>query len=70
VREAEGEGKVVSRREAPRRIQEVHPLSRIIGDIDKRTARSRSWNSSHFADAAFVATFEPKDIGHALSEAN
>jgi hypothetical protein len=27
-------------------------------------------NNSHFAHAAFVATFEPKDIGHALSDYN
>jgi hypothetical protein len=67
AREAGVEGEVVSRREAPRRIQEVHPLSKIIGDIDERTTRSRFRNSSHFAHAAFVATFEPKDIGHALS---
>jgi hypothetical protein len=32
--------------------------------------RSRSRNSSHFSHAAFVASFEPKDIGHALSDAN
>jgi hypothetical protein len=69
AREAEVEGEVVSRREASRRIQEVHPLSKIIGDIDERTMRSRSRNSSHFAHAAFVASFEPKDIGHALSDA-
>jgi hypothetical protein len=62
-------GEVVSRREAPQRIQEVHPLSKIIGDIDERTTRSRSRNSCHFAHIAFVATFEPKDIGHALSDA-
>jgi hypothetical protein len=70
AREAEVEREVVSRREAPRWIQEVHPLSKIIGDIDERTTRSRSRNSSHFAHAAFVATFEPKDIGHVLSDAN
>jgi hypothetical protein len=69
-RDAEVEGEVVSRREAPRWIQEVHPLSRIIGDIDERTTRSRSRNSSHFAHAAFVITCDPKDIGHALSDAN
>jgi hypothetical protein len=49
---------------------EVHPLSKIIGDIDERTTQSRSMNSSHFAHASFVATFGPKDIGHALSDAN
>jgi hypothetical protein len=70
AREAEVEGEVVSRHEAPRRIQEVHPLSKTIGGIDERTTRSRSRNSSHFAHAAFVASFEPKDIGHALSDTN
>jgi hypothetical protein len=70
AREAEVEGVVVSRREVPRQIQEVHPLSKIIGDINERTTRSRSRNSSHFAHAAFVASFEAKDIGHALSDAN
>jgi hypothetical protein len=62
AREAEGEGEVVSRREAPQRIQEVHTLSKIIGDIDERTTRSRSRNSSHFAHAAFVATFCPRTL--------
>jgi hypothetical protein len=39
-------------------------------DINERTTRSRSRNTSHFAHSAFVATFEPKDIGHALSDPN
>jgi hypothetical protein len=52
----------VSRREAPRRVQVDHPPSRIIGE--------RSRNASYFAHSAFVATFEPKDIGHALSDPN
>jgi hypothetical protein len=47
-----------------------HPASRIFGDMNERTTRSRVWNNSHFAHAAFVATFEPKDIGHALSDHN
>jgi hypothetical protein len=44
--------------------------SRIIGDMNERTTRSRVRNNSHFAQAAFVATFEPKDIGHTLSDHN
>jgi hypothetical protein len=64
--EAAAEGKVLSRREAPRRVQVEHPPSRIIGDINERTTRLRSRNASHFAHSAFVAIFEPKDIGHAL----
>jgi hypothetical protein len=47
-----------------------HPASRIIYDMNERTTRSRVRNNSHFAHAAFVATFEPKYIGHALSDHN
>jgi hypothetical protein len=68
--EATVEGEVASRREPPRRVQVDHPASWIIGDMNERTTRSRVRNNSHFAHAAFVATFEPKDIGHALSDHN
>jgi hypothetical protein len=47
-----------------------HRASRIIGDMIERTTRSRVRNNSHFAHDAFVATFEPKDIGHTLSDHN
>jgi hypothetical protein len=47
-----------------------YPASRIIGDLNERTTRSRVRNNSHFARATFVATFKPKDIGHALSYHN
>jgi hypothetical protein len=68
--EATIEGEVASRRELPRRVQVDHPASRIIGDMNEHTTRSRVQNNSHFTHAAFVATFEPKDIGHALSDHN
>jgi hypothetical protein len=68
--EAVVEGDVASRREPPRRVQVDHPGSRIIGDMNERTTRSRVQNNSYFAHAAFVATFEPKDIGHTLSDHN
>jgi hypothetical protein len=68
--EAIVEGEVVSRREPPQRVQVDHPASRIIGDMNERTTRSRIRNNSHFAHATFVATFEPKDIGHTLSDHN
>ena len=64
--EATVEGEATSRREAPRHIQNLHPASKMIGDINERTTRSRSQKISRFAHSAFVATFEPKDIGHAL----
>jgi hypothetical protein len=31
--------------------------------MNERTSRSRVRNNSHFSHAAFVTTFEPKDIG-------
>jgi hypothetical protein len=58
--EAAIEGEVASRREAPRRVQVDHPPSRIIGDLNESTTRSRSINASHFAHSTFVATFESK----------
>jgi hypothetical protein len=45
-----------------------HSASRIISDMNEHTTRSRVRNNSHFARATFVATFEPKDIGHTLSD--
>jgi hypothetical protein len=68
--EAAAEGEVVSRREAPRHVQVDHPPSRIVSDINERTTWLRSRNASHFAHSAFVATFELKDIGHALPDPN
>jgi hypothetical protein len=68
--EAAIEGEVASRREPLRRDQVDHPALRIIGDMNEHTTWSRVRNSPHFAHAAFVATFEPKDIGHALSDHN
>jgi hypothetical protein len=68
--EATIEGDVASRREPPRRVQVNHPALMIIGDMNERTTWTRVQNSSHLAHAAFVATFEPKDIGHALSDHN
>jgi hypothetical protein len=47
-----------------------HPASRIIGDINERTTRSRVWNNSHFAHATFVATSGTKDIRHTLFDHN
>jgi hypothetical protein len=68
--EATVEGEVATRREPPRREQMDHLASRIIGDLNERTTRSRVQNNSHFAHAAFVATIDPKDIGHILYDHN
>jgi hypothetical protein len=68
--EAVVEGEVALSREPPRRVQVDHPASRIIGDMNERTTRLRVRNNSHFAHAAFVATFDSKYIGHTLSDHN
>jgi hypothetical protein len=68
--EATVEREVASRREPPRRVQVDHPASRIIINMHERTTQSRVQNNSHFTHAAFVSTFEPKDIGHTLSDHN
>jgi hypothetical protein len=60
--EATIEGEVASRREPPWRVQVDHPASRIIGDMNERTTRSRVRNNSHFSHSTFVATFEPKTL--------
>ena len=64
------EGEAASEREAPRHIQRRHPSQQMIGSLHERTTRSRSNQISHFAHSAFVANFEPKDVGHALSDSN
>jgi hypothetical protein len=68
--EAIVEGEVASRRKPPRRVQVDHPASRIISDINERTTWLRVRNNPCLAHAAFVATFDPKDIGHTLSDHN
>ena len=60
-------GEATSSREAPRNIQCRHPPQTMIGNIDQQVTRSKSYHISHFAHSAFVASFEPRDVGHALS---
>ena len=42
----------------------------MIGNIDQRVTQSRSYQISHFAHSAFVASFKPRDVEHALSDPN
>jgi hypothetical protein len=65
--EAAAEGEVVSRREAPRRVQVDHPPSRIVGDINEHTTRSRSRNAS--IQLLFLP-LSRKTLGHALYDPN
>jgi hypothetical protein len=38
--------------------------------MNEHTTRLRVRNGSHFTHVAFIATIEPKDIGHALFDHN
>jgi hypothetical protein len=63
------EGEIIFESGAPSNIQKVHPPQQIIGNLNKRVTRSsRSAHHSCFLNTLFVALFEPRDVGHALSD--
>jgi hypothetical protein len=63
------EGEITSERGAPSHIQKRHPPHQIIGNLNERVIRSsRSAHLSYFLNTLFVALFEPRDVGHALSD--
>ena len=64
------EEEATSTREAPRHIQRRHPSQQMLGDLNERVNRSKVTSIAGFAHLVFVASFEPKDIGHALSDSN
>jgi hypothetical protein len=53
---------------APRHIQRRHPPEQMIGDLNERVTRSRFIDSESYAHSSFVASFEPKDVSHALTD--
>nr|AAR89047.1 putative integrase [Oryza sativa Japonica Group] len=53
---------------APLHIQQRHPPEQIIGNIGERTTRSKVTTHDVCANYAFVASFEPKDVSHALTD--
>jgi hypothetical protein len=63
------EGEIISELGAPSHIQKAHPPQQIIGNLNERVTRSsRSVHLSYFSNTLFVALFEPRDVGHALSD--
>ena len=64
------EEEATSTREAPRHIQRRHPPQQMLGDLNERVTRFKLTCIAGFAHSAFVASFEPKDVGHALSDSN
>ncbi|WVZ58329.1 hypothetical protein U9M48_008610 [Paspalum notatum var. saurae] len=51
-------------------VQRDHPSRNIIRGLNERVTRFRSTSIAHFAHSAFVASFEPHDVGHTLSDPN
>jgi hypothetical protein len=65
------EGEIISEPGAPSHIQKVHPPQQIIGNLNKKVTRSsRSAHLSCLLNTLFVALFEPRDVGHALSNSS
>jgi GTP1/Obg family GTP-binding protein len=62
------EGEIVSEPGAPSHIQKTYPSQQIIGNLNERVTRSsRLAHLSCFSNTLFIALFEPRDVGHALS---
>jgi hypothetical protein len=63
------EGEIVSERGAPSHIQRRHPPHQMIDNLNEMVTRSsRSAHLSCFSNTLFVALFESRDVGHALSD--
>jgi hypothetical protein len=63
------EGEIISDQRVPSYIQKAHPSQQIVGNLNERVTRSsRLAHLSCFTNTLFVALFEPRDIGHALSD--
>ena len=58
----------VSEVTAPLHIQRRHPPQQMIGNLHDRVTRSRFNDPNSFAYSTCVASFEPKDISHALTD--
>jgi hypothetical protein len=65
------EGEIVSEPRPPSHIHKVHPPQQIIGNLNERVTRSsRLAHLSCFLNTLFVAFFEPRDVGHTLSDSS
>jgi hypothetical protein len=64
-------GEIVFKLGAPSHIQKAHPPQQIIGNLNEMVTRSsRLAHLSCFSNTLFVALFEPRDVGHALSDSS
>jgi hypothetical protein len=71
VEASQVEGEIISKPGAPSHIQKVHPPQQITGNLNERVTRSmRSTHLSCFSNTLFVALFDPRDVGHAVSDSS
>ncbi|WVZ53355.1 hypothetical protein U9M48_004314 [Paspalum notatum var. saurae] len=52
------------------RLAPLRTQGRIIGDLHQRVTRSSVNSLAFFSHSAYVASFEPRDVSHALSDPN
>ena len=64
----EGEEVIASGVNGPLYIQRSHPPDQMIGDFHERVAPSRFIDYNSHTHSTFVASFEPKDVSHALTD--
>jgi hypothetical protein len=65
------EREIISEPGAPSHFQKVHPPQQIIGNLNERVTHSlRSAHLYCFSTTLCVAPFEPRDVGHALSDSS
>jgi hypothetical protein len=65
------EGEIISEPGAPSHIQKAHLPQQIIGNLNERvTHSSRSAHLAYFTNTLLVALFEPRDVGHGLSDSS
>jgi hypothetical protein len=65
------EGEIVSESGALSHVQKAHPPQQIIGNVNEKVTRSsRSAHLTCFTNTLFVALFEPRYVGHTLSDSS
>jgi hypothetical protein len=63
------EGGIISEQDTSSHIQKPDPPQQMIGNINERvTWSSRLAHLSFFTNTLFIALFEPRDVGHTLSD--
>jgi hypothetical protein len=71
VEASQVEGEIISEQGASYHVQKAHPPQQIIGNLNERVKCSlRSAHLSCFTNMLFVSLFEPRDVGHALSDSS